>query len=159
MQRDLAAFYDRMFAAARMATVSFQTWNAFARVWLLWSMLEALCLKRARNDALNPERPETWDGVEWFDRGAFWFRMHPGLQPLVERTIEALLDIERLGRSPQRVADDIFGDLDRARFTPPLYGFADPEDRFYDFTPLRRLRTLLWSRTAAPKDLRRLLAA
>jgi FADH2 O2-dependent halogenase len=40
---------------------------------------------------------------------------------------------------------------------PPLYAFGDPAARYYRFTRSRRLMMLLWAKTTAPADFRRLL--
>ena len=44
-----------------------------------------------------------------------------------------------------------------APFLPPLYSFGAPEARVYRFTLPKRLRMLLWVKTSAPQDFRRLL--
>lgn len=155
-QLQLFDFHDRLVAAARIATRDFALWNAYLRVWLLWSILSALSVKRARLDGEGGSGPERWSCVERFDQAAYWYSVPNGLPGLVE---EVLGDIERVphGMSTELVAARVFERLRRERFVPPLYRFGDPEARYYTFTRIRRLRMLLWAKTTAPPDFRRLL--
>lgn len=149
-QAGLFGFYDRLFAAGRTATGDFAQWNAFLRVWLLWTILSALSVKRARLDAAASGQ---WGLVERFGEVPYWFAVPSGLQDLVA---ESLADIE-CGDPGEAAAGRIFARLRRERFVPPLYAFGDPEARYYYFTRARRVRMLLWAKTTAPADFRRLL--
>jgi FADH2 O2-dependent halogenase len=157
-QIGLFDFHDRFIAAGRIAAQDFSLWNAYLRVWLLWSILSALSLKRARLDGEAAAGPRRWSSVEQFDQVPHSYQVPAGLPRLL---LEALRDIESvpLGTSAPVVADRIFARLRRERFVPPLYRFGDPEARYYRFTRARRLRMLLWAKTTAPADFRRLLTA
>jgi FADH2 O2-dependent halogenase len=157
-QLDLFDFHDRFIAAGRTATVDFRLWNAYLRTWLLWSILSALSLKRARMDAEAATGPEQWAPVERFDWGEFWYQVPSGLSELLE---DSLADFEavRQGANPDAAADRIRDRLRRAPFVPPLFKFGDLGARYYEFTRGRRLRMLLWTKTTAPADFRRLLTA
>lgn len=153
-QREMLAYHDRWMAAARVATRDFALFNAYLRVYLLWSVLAALTLKRARLDA---EAAGDWSDVEDFSSGAFWFPTVGGLPRLLE---SVLGDIEAAGDGriePDRAATSIFARLRKERFVPPLYRFWDPDARYYRFTFPRRLRMLQWVATTAPREFRRLL--
>lgn len=153
-ERDLLAYQDRWMAAARVATGDFTLFNAYLRAYLLWSILAALTLKRAR---LDGEAAGDWSVVEEFSAGAFWFPTVNGLPRLLD---EVLSDVEAAaaGRlEPERAGSRIFARLRKERFVPPLYRFWDPEERYYVFSLPRRLRMLAWVFTSAPKDFRRLL--
>jgi FADH2 O2-dependent halogenase len=153
-QDALAAYNDDLLAAARTACGDFRLWNAFSRVWLLWQILAALSLKRARLDC--EAAGGDWSAVEDFELGGIWFRVPDGLRELLERSLSEIEKV-RGGADPGRAADRIFADLRRAPFVPPLYAFGDPGARVYRFTLPKRLRMLLWVNTAAPQDFRRLL--
>lgn len=151
-QAALINFNDRMLATAQMATRDFRLWNAFCRVWLLWSMLAALSLKSTRNRCLLSG---DWTPIE--GSGPYWFALPSGLPELLEQMF-SLGDGIRAGEVlPGAAAGQIFAALRRAPFTPPLYGFADPEDRYYHFTLVKRLRMLAWAKTAAPPEFRAML--
>ncbi|GAB2589432.1 tryptophan 7-halogenase [Streptomyces capparidis] len=153
-QRELIDFNDRLLAAARIATGDFRLWNAYSRVWLLWSVLAALRLKSTRNECLATGR---WGDLERFDDGPYWFELPKGLPALLDSLFE-LTDAVRRGRTtPANAADRLFTRLRGSSFVPPLYRFGDPEDRYYHFTLRKRLRMLLWSRTTAPPEFRRML--
>lgn len=152
----LGDYNDRLLSAARTACRDFQLWNAFSRVWLLWQILADLSLKRARLDCEAGPRPD-WAAVEDFELGGIWFQTPRGLRELVERSMDTI-DSVRDGRtSAHDAAARIFGELRREPFVPPLYSFGDPEARVYHFTFPKRLRMLLWVKTKAPTDFRRLL--
>jgi FADH2 O2-dependent halogenase len=151
-QAGLFGFYDRLLAAGRTASRDFAVLNAYLRVWLLWTILSALSVKRARLDAAASGQ---WDAVERFEQVPYWFAVPDGLSDLVA---ESLADIE-CGAPAEAAAGRIFAHLRRERFVPPLYAFGDPEARYYHFTRARRLRMLLWAKTTAPASFRRLLTA
>lgn len=154
LQRELAEFNDRLLVSARTATRDFRLWNAYSRVWLLWSMLAALALKSTRNQALaNGD----WSTVERFDDGPFWFELPKGLPRMLDDLFRTTEAVERGALSPERAADEIFARLRKAPFVPPLYRFADPKARYYHFSLGKRLKVLLWSKTLAPPEFRRML--
>jgi FADH2 O2-dependent halogenase len=47
--------------------------------------------------------------------------------------------------------------MDSASFVPPLFAFGDPTDRYYNFTPLKRVKVLLWAKRRAPYMVQRVL--
>lgn len=153
-QSELIAFNDRIIAAARIATRDFRLWNAFSRVWLLWSMLAALSLKSTRNHALGSG---DWQPTHRLDEGAHWFALPYGLPELLEQTFAWTQDVREGRITTGGAADRIFQALEKAPFTPPLYGFAEPEDRYYHFTLAKRLKALAWTKTVAPAEFRTML--
>jgi FADH2 O2-dependent halogenase len=151
-QEALIDFNDRMLAAARTACCDFVLWNAFSRVWLLWQILADLSLKRARMDS-----GQTWTPVDDLGAGAIWFRTPAGLTGLLSQFFREMERVDSGAVSPGTAARRIFRMLAKAPFVPPLYRFADPRARYYHFTYWRRLMMLLWVKTIAPRDFRRLL--
>lgn len=151
LQERLVDFHDRLLAGARAASTDFRLWNAYSRVWLLWSMLSALSLKRARNRCLARGR---WDDVRLERADAFWFAPPRGLSRLLEETLGELDEVAAGRRSATTAAYRIFALLRRAPFVPPVYRFADARARYYHFSTARRLRMLLWSKTTAPVEFR-----
>ncbi|MDH2427303.1 hypothetical protein [Sphaerisporangium sp. TRM90804] len=153
-QDRLVDFNDRLLQAARTATADFRLWNAYSRVWLLWSMLSALSLKSARNHCLATSR---WDDVERDRDDAFWFTPPAGLPELLERVFGLFAEVDGGTRSAGSAATEIFALLRRAPFVPPVYRFADPGARYYHFSTARRLRMLVWSKTTAPAEFRTMM--
>lgn len=150
-QDHLIDFNDDLQWALRTSTRHFQLFNSFTRVWLLWQILADLSLKRARLDC-----GESWAAVEQFDSG-IWFRTPAGLTRLLDDFLAELDDV-RTGRiAATAAAHRIFTGLRQEKFVPPLYRFGDPRARYYQFTRSRRLLMLLWVKTVAPQDFRRLL--
>ncbi|MFD0308731.1 NAD(P)/FAD-dependent oxidoreductase [Streptomyces sp. NPDC127119] len=154
-QDHLIDFNDRLQMGLRTAGNHFQLLNAYLRIWLLWQILADLSLKRARLDCEHvPE--DSWSAVERFD-SELWFRTPEGL-PRALRHLFDQMDAVRAGRSTAvGAARGIFSWLRGERFVPPLYRFAEPRDRVYTFTLRRRMLMLLWAKTVAPADFRRLL--
>jgi FADH2 O2-dependent halogenase len=153
-QAALIDYNDAMLAAVRTASADFQLFNAFSRVWLLWQILGDLSLKRARMDAAAGT---SWAPVERFESGALWFRTPKGLSQIVQMMFEEMERVRTGAVSPHIAARRIFKSLRGAACVPPLYRFADPGARYYHFTFARRLLMLLWVKTVAPRDFRRLL--
>ena len=161
-QAELAAFNDRLLAAARVACRDFSLWNAYARVWLLWQILADLSLKRARLDCAadageSADPGGDWAAVERFEWGGIWFRVPRGLREVMDRMFETIEEVKQGSRTPTAAADRIFADLRRSQAVPPLYAFGDPDARIYRFTFTKRLQMLWWAKTSAPEDFRRLL--
>lgn len=155
-QADLFDYHDRVVAAARIATGDFVLWNAFLRAWLLWSILSALSLKRARLDG-EAGTTAGWSGTEHFDRGAFWFDVPGGLPELLDAVLGDIEAVAAGTLGARQAAEKVFRRLRRNRIVPPLYAFGNPDARFYTFGPARRIRMLLWAKSVAPRDFRRLL--
>lgn len=154
-QDGLVDFNDRILEGARIATRDASLWQAYSKLWLLWSILEALSLARVRMDALEAdEGPDRWAAAERFEGGAFWFRMHMGIRDLWERAFERLYEVRDGRLSAGEAARWLFGELREAPFAPPLFGFGDPDDRYYYFTEPKRERVFHWSRNEAPGELR-----
>lgn len=154
-QDHLIDFNDRLQTGLRTAGSHFQLLNAYLRVWLLWQILADLSLKRARLDC-DHIPGGSWAAVERFD-SELWFRTPEGL-PRALRHLFHQMDAVRTGRSTATgAARDIFSWLRGERFVPPLYRFGRPGDRVYTFTLWRRMLMLLWAKTVAPADFRRLL--
>ena len=156
-QLDLFDYHDRLVAAARAATRDFALWNAFTRTWLLWSILSALALKRARLDGEVAGTAAGWAPLEHFDRGAFWFDVPDGLPELLDGILSDIERVEAGNSDARKAAASIFRRLRRSRIVPPLFAFGDPGARYYTFGPARRIRMLLWAKSVAPQQFRRLL--
>ena len=160
-QRRLLEFQDRLMHAARIASGDFALWNAYLRVWLLWTILCALSVKRAWMDGDTASGPDRWAPTERFSSAPYWYAVPSGLPELVD---SSLADIEAVGSScagsPVTTADAaaaIFARLRREPFVPPLYDFGDPDARYYVFGPERRKQMAEWVEQDAPPDFRRLL--
>jgi FADH2 O2-dependent halogenase len=153
-QSELIAFNDRILSSAQIATRDFRLWNAFSRVWLLWSMLGALSLKSARNHALGDG---DWSGTHRLNEGSSWFALPNGLPELLEQTFAWTEEVREGRLTTGAAADRVWKALEKAPFTPPLYGFSDPEDRYYHFTLSKRLKALVWTKTVAPAEFRTML--
>lgn len=137
------------------ASCHFQLVNAYLRVWLLWQILADMSLKRARLDC-DGGPGGSWAAVEEFDSW-LWFRAPEGLTRGLANLFAELADVRAGRTTATAAARHVFGWLQRERFIPPLYSFGDPTARIYRFTLWRRVLMLLWVKTLAPADFRRLL--
>jgi FADH2 O2-dependent halogenase len=155
-QLSLFGFQDRLVCAARTATGDFRLWNAFLRVWLLWSILSALSVQRARLDATAGTRPDGWSGVGRLENGQFWYEVPRGLPQFVDDALAELENV-RQGGPAGGAAERILARLRTEPFIPPLFDFGDPRARLYVFSPQRRQLMQAWVETVAPADFRRLL--
>lgn len=154
-QLRLLAFQDRLLAAGRTATRDFALWNAYLRVWLLWTILCSMSVKRSRLDGEAGTGPYRWSGVEQFDQAPYWYPVPVGLPELVDDALAAIETV-RDGADPGVVADGIFLRLRLEPFVPPLFDFGDPAAHRYVLDDSRRERLVAWLQTA-PDDVRRLV--
>lgn len=157
-QLQLFECHDRFIAAGRTASSGFLLWNAYLRTWLLWSILSALSVKRARMDGEAAAGPGRWSTVERFGQAEYWYQVPSGLPQLMDASLSDFEAVRR-GGNPKAACDRIYHRLRREPFVPPLFKFGDPRAKYYEFSRGRRLRMLLWTKTAAPPDFRRLLTA
>lgn len=154
-QECLIDYNNELQRGLHTASRHFQLVNAYLRIWLLWQILAELSLKRARLDC-DSGPGGSWAAVEEFDSW-LWFRAPEGLTRGLANLFAELADV-RAGRTTATVAArHVFSWLRRERFIPPLYSFGDPAARIYRFTLWRRILMLLWVKTLAPADFRRLL--
>ncbi|MFY1625621.1 NAD(P)/FAD-dependent oxidoreductase [Micromonospora sp. WMMD735] len=153
-QERLIRFNDRLLSAARVATTDFGLWNAYSRVWLLWSMLSALSLKGTRNECLTGG---SWEALERADTGPRSFAVPRGLPELLDSVFDLMDDVRRGDLAAVTATERIFGLLRRAPIVPPVYRFADPKARYYHFSLDKRIRMLVWSKTIAPAEFRRVI--
>ncbi|WP_324784734.1 hypothetical protein [Streptomyces sp. H51] len=157
-QAALIEHSERLLGTALTATTDFRLWNAFCRVWLLHSMFAALSLKRARNDALaSAGHPGQWRELGQHRGAGLWFPVYPGFVALFDDMDRLVRQVADNRMDAGAAAERIFGQLRQASFVPPLFGFGDPTDRYYNFTPLKRIKTLLWAKRRAPHMVRRVL--
>jgi tetracycline 7-halogenase / FADH2 O2-dependent halogenase len=148
----LIDYNDDLQRGLHTASRHFQLVNSYLRVWLLWQILADMSLKRARLDCDG----DSWAAVEEFDSW-LWFRAPEGLTRALANLFAELADVRANRTAATAAARNVFGWLRRERFVPPLYSFGDPTARIYRFTPWRRILMLLWVKTLAPADFRRLL--
>lgn len=153
---DVLASNARFAAAGRTATVDFAPWNAFLRVWLLWSISSALALKKIRIDAV---RSGDWAPASKFDRGILWFDLAPGIESVLNRCVTTIESLDRDSMSVPVVAQRVFDQLSNRRVIPPLYRFASPGARRYRLDLATRLKLMAWMFTIAPKEYRGMFTA
>lgn len=154
-QARLIDYNDDLQLALRTASRHFQLFNAFLRVWLLWQILADMSLKRARMEC-GDGPGGSWAAVEETD-SELWFRTPKGLRRALRYLFTKLGAVRADEAAAIDAARDIFGWLRKERFVPPLYRFGDPRARVYTFTFWRRIQMLLWVKTLAPAEFKRLL--
>ena len=125
-------------------------WNAFLRVWLLWTIMGALSIKRERLNALEIG----WSTID--DRvGPWWYALPTGLVELMNDSLHVL----DTPIDATCAVELVFRRLRTDRIVPPLFDFGDPTAKSYRFTPTRRLRMLLWATVLARGEMSRLVTS
>jgi FADH2 O2-dependent halogenase len=155
-QQSLLGYAEDFAAAGRIATQGFESWNAYLRAWLLWSISSALALKKVRLDAV---RSGDWVEASHFDRGMEWFALAPGIAGTVTACAAATRAIAEQSVPPRVAAGRVFALLSRRRIIPPFYKFGTPAARRYRLNLATRLKVLVWTFTVAPKAYRGMLTA
>jgi FADH2 O2-dependent halogenase len=155
-QQSLLDYHEEFALAGRVATQGFESWNAYLRAWLLWSISSALALKKIRLDAV---RSGNWVGASNFDRGMEWFELAPGIAKTVTACAAATRAIAEQSVLPSVAAERVFRLLSQRRIIPPLYKFGTPSARRYRLNLPTRLKLLAWTFTVAPKAYRGMLTA
>lgn len=155
-QQSLLDHSERFADVCRVATQGFESWNAYLRAWLLWSISSALALKKLRLDAV---RSGNWAAVSNFDRGMEWFALAPGIATTVRACAAATSAIAERSVLPSVAAERVFALLSQRRIIPPFYKFGTPAARRYRLNLSTRLKVLAWTFTLAPKAYRGMLTA
>lgn len=157
LQHGMAKRQDDLVEAALTATAHPALWSAFARVWLLGTMFDALSLKRSvKTMAAGAFEPALASLREDPATGACHETL-PEYLDLLAFTTAACRETAAGKLAAREAADRIFGRLRREPMVPPIYGFGDPKDQEYVLTTPQRLRTLVWARKQAPPRVLRLV--
>lgn len=87
-----------------------------------------------------------------------WFPVPDGYHALIDATVAAIDAVQDGRASHAAAAADVFARIAAADFVPPIFGFADPDDRCYRLSVPRQVRTLWWLARSAPPHIKALAA-
>ncbi|WP_435104736.1 NAD(P)/FAD-dependent oxidoreductase [Arhodomonas sp. AD133] len=157
VQTAIAGLSDRIAASAYTAFRDFELWNAYARVWLLVSIASTITTKKVYDRFVQTGDAGVFEAVDGVAEDGFWMPVFDGYKELLNGAVTACRDVDAGTCTPSAAARRIFDALADADYVPPIYGFADPEDRVYHLSAAKKLKTLWWGMRAAPKGARRLV--
>jgi FADH2 O2-dependent halogenase len=145
---------DRMVASSYRAFPSYDTWNAWLRIWLLNKFFGDLRLFSVCMHFVESHDPEVFDRLL---QDPLPFSVPGGANELEQLFLhaEALLKRVEAGELPaESAAAQILERLESAQCLPPVYGWTDPADTHLDFLPEKMGRTVMWGKMEAPAALR-----
>jgi FADH2 O2-dependent halogenase len=155
LQAALLDSNDRMVFNSYRAFGSYDTWNAWVRIWLANILFGDLRLFRICIKYLNTGDKSLFATL---DEDPLPMTCPAGMNPIedLHNFGEALLDRMDAGElTPQQVAAEIFQMLD-AMPLPPVHQWGNPEVRHLDFLPEKLMRMIGWGKTEAPEAIRRM---
>ena len=145
---------DRVVNNSYRAFPSYPLWNAFLRIWLAAEILGDLRLFSICVKFLEDGDKSLFDRLE---ADPLIGTTAPGeneAADLLDHAEDVLARYERGDLAADAGAAAIFASLDRAKCTPPVYGWSDPSDLHLDFLPEKLGRTIEWGKTEAPQRIR-----
>lgn len=152
LEQSLIDFNDDLVANAYTSFGDFRLWDAWFRVWSLGQILATFEINRAYAKYLV-----THDAAELEHLAAIApdgsIPDHAPARELMARVSERVRAVQAGDADAGRAAAGIMQDLANADFVPPAFGLHEPANRWFDATPPKILKTLLWARRDAPEPI------
>jgi FADH2 O2-dependent halogenase len=147
---------DQLVHNAYRSMKSFETWNAWTRVFIAGELTNALYLWRRCLWHIKTGDKRWLEGLDESPKPTFEAPHALEMQALIDDA-EALFDRMEMGElEPSQAADLLFEIVASADILPtPAYDFGDPEATSADFTtPQALAKVLAWGKLMAPEAIR-----
>jgi tetracycline 7-halogenase / FADH2 O2-dependent halogenase len=152
LEQSLIDFNDDVVANAYTSFGDFQLWDAWFRIWSLTNILGTFEINRAYAKFLVAH-----DAAELSHLAeiapASSIPDHAPARELLARASQRVRAVQDGDADAHRAAAGIMQDLANADFVPPAFGLHEPDNRWFNATPPKVLKTLLWARSEAPEPI------
>ncbi len=152
LEQSLLDLNDDLVANAYTSFGDFRLWDAWFRVWSLGQILATFEINRAYARYLDTHQVSELEHLaEIAPAGSI--SDHDPARELLARVSERVRAVAAGDADAGRAAAGIMQDLANADFVPPAFGLHDPENRWFNATPSKVAKTLLWARRDAPEPI------
>ena len=144
---------DRLTSTSYACFRSFETWNAWYRIWALGVGLGDLRLtsayrkyKKSHDESVLPDAEEPM---------GLFFSQHAGYGELFESCAQQVDAMIAGSATTQQTADEIFRRMRECKFAPPSLKLGDPNAKFINQGTIPAIfQTLKWLMTSAPPEIK-----
>ena len=151
LEQSLLDFNDDLVSNAYTSFQNWDLWDSWFRVWSLGQILATFEVNRAYAKYLNSRDMEALEHLARIEPHGTVTDYAPARQ-LLKNVSQRMQDVQAGAASPEAAARQIFAMLQNADFVPPAFGLTDKNNRWYNATSAKVMRTLLWARTQAPPE-------
>jgi len=142
-------FNDDLVANAYTSFGDFDLWDAWFRVWSAGQILATFEINRAYSTFLDSHNPRDLQHLESLAPNGALTDYEPARR-LMREVSEQCKAVNAGSTSSQAAARAIMSELGSANFLPPAFGLANPDNRWFNATFPKVLKTLKWAKTEAP---------
>ncbi|WP_405887588.1 tryptophan 7-halogenase [Streptomyces longwoodensis] len=152
LQQGLVRAHDDVVSSSFTSFRDYGMWNATFRMWALGTVLGTLNAQDALVRFQRSGDHLIWRELEAQPHPGALFPASVGFNKVTEAAWAACRDVEAGLMTPDRATGELFDLLQDDSYAPPPFGLHDPDNRFYNPSPPRMLRTMRWARhgSAAP---------
>jgi FADH2 O2-dependent halogenase len=152
LEQSLLDFNDDLVSNAYTSFQNWELWDSWFRVWSLGQILATFEINRAYAKFLSHR---DMGALEHLARIAPHGSIseYPPARELLKTVSQCMQAVQRGDADVEATARQVFELLEKADFVPPAFGLTDKDNRWYNATSGKVLRTLLWARRAAPPEI------
>jgi tetracycline 7-halogenase / FADH2 O2-dependent halogenase len=155
LEQGLLRVNDHLVANAYTSFGNWDLWDAWFRVWETNQVLSTMEVGRAYARFLSSRDVKDLEALAKIEPDGGIPDYEPTRRMLAAADRYAQ-EVQDGSRDAEDAAERIFDLLRQADFIPPPFGLADRTHRWYDVTPTRVAKTLLWARRHASPEVAKL---
>jgi FADH2 O2-dependent halogenase len=152
LEQGLLDFNDDLVANAYTSFQNWNLWDAWFRVWSLGQILATFEINRTYAKFLTDRDLANLERLARLEPQGSMPDYAPARE-LLKTVSERVQAVQNGQLDAEVAAQQIFELLGRADFVPPAFGLADRGNRWYNASPGKVLRTLVWAKKEAPPEI------
>jgi len=152
LEQGLLDFNDDLVANAYTSFQDWNLWDAWFRVWSLGQILATFEINRSYAKYLAGHDLAALEHLARLEpHGSM--PDYPPARVLLKTVSELVQAVQNGQLNAGVAAQQIFDLLEQADFVPPAFGLADRNNRWYNATTGKVLKTLAWAKKDAPPEI------
>nr|AAQ04684.1 halogenase A [Actinoplanes sp. ATCC 33002] len=156
LEQGLLDFNDNLVANAYESFGTYELWDGWFRVWSLGQILATFEINRAYAKFLDSHDSKHLAPLERIaPHGSI--PDYPPARQLLAAVSDEVRAVSAGGQTGEDAARRVMRLLRASDFVPPAFGLTDPDNRWFNATLPKVLKTLRWARTDAPPEIGRLV--
>jgi FADH2 O2-dependent halogenase len=152
LEQGLLDFNDDLVANAYTSFQSWNLWDAWFRVWSLGQILATFEVNRTYAKFLSNRDIATVERLARLEPHGSMPDYAPARE-LLKTVSERVQAVQNGQLDANTAAEQILGLLQRADFVPPAFGLTERDNRWYNASAGKVLRTLVWAKKEAPPEI------
>lgn len=152
LEQGLLDFNDDLVANAYTSFQDWNLWDAWFRVWSLGQILATFEINRSYAKYLANHDVAALEHLARLEPDGS-MPDYPPARELLKTVSERVQAVQNRQLDAGVAAEQIFELLQQADFVPPAFGLADRNNRWYNATTGKVLKTLAWAKKDAPPEI------